>query len=392
MVTGGRFLKDAMTTSLRALPHRGALLGLGAVLAVAATGCSGTGSPEGEEKSHGRLEIVGGTTSTSAQDATVLVELGQGSCTGTLIAPNLVLTARHCLAEPRGQADCTQFGPTASASTVTIFVGVNAKNTGAPAARGVKVTVPATNNTCGFDIALVQLDRAIPNAKIAKVRFTPLAENEPVTAVGYGVGGRDEQRPARMQRATSVLGVGPKALTYTTKQNVTVRYDLPSGDLATGESTCYGDSGGPLYDAQGRVVGVTSRGVPDFPQTGAHGNGCIDLPSIYASTRANEATIRQAAEAAGHPLEEADLPVEEAEEDELDESDLEPQDDEVFDEDEEDEDEDDEEEVTPKKKRKRRVPMQSSGCSLAADGGDPFSWLPAFGVVLAFGAVRRRRT
>jgi MYXO-CTERM domain-containing protein len=383
--------------SLRAVLHRGVLVGL---LAMAAAGCSS--GPRGEAKEHSRQdmaggsrnEIVGGTTSTTAQDATVLVALGQGSCTGTLIAPNLVLTARHCVAEPKGQSECTQFGPTQSASTVSIHVGVGAKPTGTPVAKGAKITVPTTNSTCGFDIALVQLDRAVPNAKIAPVRFTTLAPNEPATAVGYGVGGNDEDRPSRMQRSTTVLGVGPQAITYTTKQKTPIKYDIPNGDLATGESTCYGDSGGPLFDAQGRVIGVTSRGIFDYPENGAHGNGCIDLPSVYASTRMNEATIRQAAQAAGHPLEEAQEPAGDGVEEEEDEGDLEPQsedDDEIFDDDTSDEDEDEEDEdETPKKKRKRRVTMQSSGCSLASEG-DPFPWLPALGIIVAFGAVRRRR-
>src|SRR5262249_3458762 len=39
-----------------------------------------------------------------------------------------------------------------------------------------------------------------------------------------------------------------------------------------------------------------------------HGNSCIDEPSIYAGVRFNEQIIRQAAQAAGHPLPATDGP------------------------------------------------------------------------------------
>ena len=39
-----------------------------------------------------------------------------------------------------------------------------------------------------------------------------------------------------------------------------------------------------------------------IPANGHHGNGCWDLPSIFAGVRAHEALIRSAAEQAGHPL------------------------------------------------------------------------------------------
>jgi len=46
-----------------------------------------------------------------------------GLCTGTLLAPNLVVTARHCVAPPAGNTvDCSSatFGPMVAASQVNV--------------------------------------------------------------------------------------------------------------------------------------------------------------------------------------------------------------------------------------------------------------------------------
>lgn len=352
-----------------------------AFVAVAA-GCAAADAAPVEHRGISKQAMVNGTVSTTARDSVIFLMNGQdSSCSGTLIAPNLVLTARHCVAEPQGEKECTNYGTTTSPDQMTIKVGVTAGwETGTVVAKGAKIFSPTTDNSCGFDVALIQLDQDVPNAKISPVRFTALQPNEKVTAVGYGVDENEKELPQRMERATTILGVGPAKIPYKMKDGTTFNYDAPTGDVVTGESTCEGDSGGPLFDASGAVVAMTSRGPMDGPTGGVHGTlGCGDMVSIYASTIMNKALILEAAKQAGHPIAEGGVSTQstadEGTEDDADDS--------------------DEDEPAPKKKtttkKKSSAPVASAGGCSTTPGQTGDAWTLVLGVGLAIASVRRRR-
>jgi len=115
-----------------------------------------------------------------------------------------------------------------------------------------------------------------------------------VTTSGYGDDGTGNVTNGRFVRTgIKVDAVGPSDYSYTTAAGQALPVTLPAGEIGTGESTCFGDSGGPLFDAAGNVIGMTSRGID---------GECNDRPSIYTDTASHAQVIMAAATAAGHPL------------------------------------------------------------------------------------------
>ena len=277
--------------------HRTKLAAAFAVSALLAA-CGGSSSPEEVNVAVSERiapRIIGGTKSTSAQDSVVFLNMGAGYCTGTLIAPNLVLTARHCVQTMDETSACGTFLKDNKPSSMQVALGYDAM-TGATVAVGSKFFHETNNSGCSYDIALVQLDKDIPGAKISPVSFTPVKKGDSsLAAVGYGsINDSNGDPPGRLQRTgISVQGPAATSYTYTTKAGKKIPVDVSPGEFATTESTCFGDSGGPLFDAAGNIIGVTSRGIDQY---------CIDRPSIWSDTASHQKLIMDAATSAGHPL------------------------------------------------------------------------------------------
>lgn len=185
------------------------------------------------------------------------------ACTATLIAPNLLLTARHCVSSgSRENVMCGQSAlgtPVPGGSTAATNSAI--LDSSSIFRRGASVRVPAEgDDTCGFDIALIILEDVVPGSEaipaVPRIDRNALA-GEPYVAVGYGEDETGMQTPGRMLRG---------GLTVACAVGACPNFGVAATEFVGEAGVCSGDSGGPALDADGKVFGVVSRGADPCEQ------------------------------------------------------------------------------------------------------------------------------
>ena len=192
--------------------------------------------------------IVGGTIDTG-DEAVVAIgvrrvdcgELLAVHCTGTLVGPRLVLSAAHCVSDPR------------LGTNLEVMFGSDVASSGS---RFVRVTQAVRHpdyhgDGDDADLAVLVLEREAPVAPVA-LGDQPLdgTVGASMRIVGFGVTGPGDGAIGTKRSGTSTVAEVLDRVFRT----------VPGPSL-----TCQGDSGGPLFAPVGtaeRLVGVTSRGDP----------------------------------------------------------------------------------------------------------------------------------
>jgi hypothetical protein len=215
--------------------------------------------------------VGGGSAAPDALARAVVTVVGSRGnfCTGALIAPDLVLTAAHCVL-PGATYKIVDYGADHAPKLLDTKNVAAHPSFSLPTLLGHRATA---------DVALLQLAASAPSAKLPAVTGVPQApinDGARFTVVGMGVAIRGDGRSGGVIRAAGLVATGKPG-------TLQIRLvDAATQGTREGLGACTGDSGAPVFeDQQGRsvIVGLVSW------STGANNTaGCGGLTGVTPLT------------------------------------------------------------------------------------------------------------
>jgi uncharacterized protein (TIGR03382 family) len=226
--------------------------------------CAAPTEPLGE----GSSPIYNGTYETGYPEVVFLYNIRGAACTATIVAPRLVLTAKHCV---QGSGNFA-----APASDFRVFVGPSARSASAQyRVQEVRPVPGAWDLSDGTDVAVLILSTPAAEAPREMTFDSPNGlTGGPFTAVGYGQR-EDGSSGTKFSTGGSVDGLRGRFIFVT-------------------PTVCSGDSGGPILGPDGKIWGVASFIYPSERREPQCGD-----PGAYNSIAAFQEFIEQALEDSG---------------------------------------------------------------------------------------------
>lgn len=226
--------------------------------------------------------IIGGVTVEQGDPvlrSTVLLFDGSYLCTGSIVAPDLIISAAHCVLSP------------INVSAMKVYFTTNIEDQSAYSVGGLSaIANPLYNPRASKnanDVSLIKFPGGLP-AGYAPAQILPpsvkLQNGESVVLAGYGESDTSEggNNGAGVLRK---VNVNIENADYSTSEVLL--------DQTQGKGSCHGDSGGPAFvEMNGGLYlwGVTSRAYPNNQDAAVN----CDQGAIYTEFDAQGQFINQA--------------------------------------------------------------------------------------------------